>query len=137
MSRAADQVWNALVSLVMDTLSDWRRRITEATGVPFGQYRVLRRLIDGPLALHALAESAGIDAPATTVAVNDLERRGLVVRQTHPTNRRMKLVSITRAGREVVMRGKSVTERAPEAFASLSAAQLAAIAKVAGKIGKR
>ena len=46
-------------------------------------------------------EAATIDAPAATVAVNDLEDRGLVVRETDPTNRRCKVVSLTDAGRDM------------------------------------
>jgi len=128
-AAVADRVWASLVAIVMDTRGDWRRRVVEATGIPFGRYRALKRLHDGPLALHALAEAMTIDAPAATVAVNDLEKRGLVVRQPHPTNRRVKLVSLTPAGRAVVAKGRAVTERAPAAFAAIPAAELAALAR--------
>lgn len=104
--------------------------MSEATGLPFGRVRALKRLVDGPLPLHALAESMSVDAPAATVVVNDLERRGLVVREPHPTNRRTKLVSLTPAGREVVARAKAAPQAAPETFAKLSAAQLAALQKI-------
>jgi DNA-binding MarR family transcriptional regulator len=125
----ADQVWSALVALVMDTRQDWRRRVVEVTGLPFGRIRALRRLKDGPLALHQLAEAMTVDAPAATVAVNDLEQRGLVVRSPHPTNRRVKLVSLTAAGRDVVARAKAVTDRPPAAFAALAADELATLAR--------
>jgi DNA-binding MarR family transcriptional regulator len=125
----ADQVWSALVALVMDTRQDWRRRVVGVTGLPFGRLRALRRLKDGPLALHELAAAMTVDAPAATVAVNDLERRGLVVREAHPTNRRVKLVSLTAAGREVVARAKAVTDRPPAAFAQLGADELATLAR--------
>ncbi len=134
MTRArhgsADQVWNSLVALVMDSRSDYRRKAIETTGLPFGRVRALRRLDAGPLALHALAEAMTVDAPAATVAVNDLEARGLVVRAPHPTNRRVKLVSLTPAGREMVARVNALTEHAPDAFAALSAAELAVLARV-------
>jgi DNA-binding MarR family transcriptional regulator len=130
MSKAADRVWNALVSLVMDTRNDWRRQVSEATGLPFGRVRALRRLYDGPLALHELADAMGSDAAAATVAVNYLEKRGLVVRKAHPTNRRSKIVSLTPKGREVVARGKAVTEHAPPAFAALPPAALASLGRV-------
>ena len=54
------------------------------------------------MTVKEVAAAATIDAPAATVAVNDLEDRGLVVRETDPTNRRCKLVSLTDAGRELV-----------------------------------
>ena len=136
MSKAADRVWNGLVSLVMDTRNDWRRRVSEATGLPFGRVRALRRLYGGPLALHELAEAMGSDAPAATVAVNDLQKRGLVVRQPHPTNGRVKLVSLTPAGRDVVARVQAITEEAPPALAALSPAELAALARVIKRLDR-
>ncbi len=127
MSAAADRVWNALVAVVMDTRGDWRRRVVEATGVSFGRLRALKRLSEKPLALNELAEAMGVDAPAATVAVNALEKRGLVVRTPHPTNGRIKLVSLTAAGRATLGRMKAVVEHAPAPFASLSARELAAL----------
>jgi DNA-binding MarR family transcriptional regulator len=133
MSKTADRVWNGLVALVMDTRGDWRRRVSEATGLPFGRLRALRRLSNGPLALHELAEAMSTDAPAATVTVNALEKRGLVLRQPHPTNRRVKLVSLTAAGRAVVARERAVVEHAPAAFTALSATDLAVLARVIAK----
>jgi DNA-binding MarR family transcriptional regulator len=124
VSKAADRVWNTLVGAVMDTRGDWRRRVTEATGLPFSRVRALKRLADQALTLSELAEAMTVDAPAATVAVNALEKRGLVVRSPHPTNGRIKLVSITPAGRAVVAKVKAVVERAPAAFARLSAREL-------------
>jgi DNA-binding MarR family transcriptional regulator len=111
----------------MDTRGEWRRRVIEVTGLSFGRVRALNRLVEGPLALNELARSMTVDAPAATVAVNALEKQGLVVRTPHPTNGRIKLVSLTPAGRAMVARVKAVTERAPASFASLSARELAAL----------
>ena len=134
MSRAADQVWNSLVSLVWETRHEWRRRVAEATGLPFGRVRALRRLQNGPLALHELAEAMSSDAPAATVAVNDLEKRGLVMREAHPTNRRVKQVSLTPAGRRMVARVDALTEEAPPALAALPSGELAVLARMVGKL---
>ena len=130
MKREADRVWRSLVNRVMDQLDDWKRRVTEATGMPFSRVRILRRLSDAPLTLSALAEAASIDAPAATVAVNELEKRGYVVRQPHPTNGRMKLVSLTSKGREIVAVEASVGKHAPPAIASLSAQDLRVLARI-------
>lgn len=125
MTKAADRVWNTLVGAVMDTREDWRRRVIEATGLSFGRVRALKRLVEKPLALNELARSMTVDAPAATVVVNALEKQGLVVRTPHPTNGRVKLVSLTPAGRAMLLRVKAVTERAPAPFASLSAREIA------------
>ncbi len=54
------------------------------------------------LSRREIAEAATIDAPAATVAVNDLEQRGLVMRRVDPANRRTKLVSLTDKGRKMI-----------------------------------
>lgn len=125
-----DRVWHQIVTLVMDTRGDWRRKVAEATGLPFSCFRALRRLNEGPLTLRALAESLGTDAPAATVAVNELERRGLVTRREHPEDRRAKLVSLTTAGRAIVRAGKSVPDPAPQALATLSLEDTRMLARI-------
>jgi DNA-binding MarR family transcriptional regulator len=125
-----DTVWPRLVALMGDMREDWRRQMSAVTGLPFGRVRALRRLSAGPLTLRELADITSSDAPATTVLVNDLEARGLILRQPHPTNRRAKLVSLTRAGRDLVTRSNRVQERPPAAFATLSPEDLAALGRV-------
>lgn len=122
---SAVDVWRQLVSLVMDSRGDWRRSVSEATGLPFSRVRALWRLTDRPLTLAELAESMAVDAPAATVAVNDLERRALVRRTPHPTNRRAKLVQLTDEGLRTVRVARSVVDNPPPAVAALSAAELA------------
>jgi len=125
-----DRVWQAMVALVMDTRGDWRRKVAEATGLPFTRTRALRRLAGGPLTLRELAESLGTDAPAATVAVNDLEERGLVTRGEHPDDRRAKLVSLTAAGRAAMRAARSVSDPVPEPLASLSREDVKALARI-------
>lgn len=125
-----DRVWRVIVALVMDTRGDWRRKVSEATGLPFTRTRALRRLAAGPLTLRALAESLGTDAPAATVAVNNLEQRGLVTRGEHPEDRRAKLVTLTAAGREKLRAERAVSDHAPEPLASLSREDVKALARI-------
>jgi DNA-binding MarR family transcriptional regulator len=126
----ADQVWLMLVSMVFEGRGDWRRKVTEATGLPFSRVRALRRLVDKPLTMSELAEEMNTDAPAATVAVNDLEARDLVQRQPHPTNRRCKLVSLTAAGRRVVAAVRRVSDQAPAALQVLPAGELAEFKRI-------
>src|SRR3546814_17872345 len=72
----AEHAWHILVSLVMESRGDWRRKISEATGMPFSRYRALKRLRAESRTLRDLAEEMGTDAPATTVLVDDLDTRG-------------------------------------------------------------
>lgn len=130
MSAEADAVWSKMVSLVSDGQTDWKRAVVAEVGIPFSRVRVLRRLVDGPLTLKALAEAAIIDAPAATVNVNDLERRGLVERAADPANGRVKLVSITPEGRDMVARVARVHYPAPSGVDTLTRDELARLARL-------
>jgi DNA-binding MarR family transcriptional regulator len=118
-NRLADTVWHGLTRLVMDNNDTWRRAVVAETGLPFSRIRILMRLAGEPLTVKQVAAAAAIDAPAATVAVNDLEDRGLVVRETDPTNRRSKLVSLTPAGRKVVTAVRAIDDPAPAVVAEL------------------
>jgi DNA-binding MarR family transcriptional regulator len=120
----ADEVWRAMASLVHDNRDGWKRAVVEASGLPFSRIRILKRLSRQPMTVKQVARAATIDAPAATVAVNDLEDRGLVVRETDPTNRRCKVVSLTDAGREMVRKIDRVDDPAPMALAALDDTQL-------------
>ena len=130
----ADRIWQMLVGLVWETRGEWRRKVSDATGLPFSRVRILWRLIDEPKTLKQLAAS-GIDAPAITVAVNDLESRGLVERNPHPDNRRAKLVSLTPAGRKLIeLARRTVRDDAPPAVQELSKTDLAHLRRILERV---
>ncbi|MEU1427312.1 MarR family transcriptional regulator [Nocardia sp. NPDC005746] len=129
-----DQVWRQLTHLVMDTRDGWKRAVTERTGMPFSRIRVLRRLRPGPLSAKDLARAAAMDAPATTVVVNDLEERGLVTREIDPTNRRSKLISLTDAGERVVAHALATPDPAPAELADLTPADLRTLHEILRKL---
>ena len=64
----------------------------------FLQARALRRL-EQPMATGTLAEQLGLDRSNVTGVIDRLEERGLITRQPHPGDRRVKLVVLTDAGR--------------------------------------
>jgi DNA-binding MarR family transcriptional regulator len=130
-----DRAWQRLVALVMDSRWDWRRKMSEAAGLPFSRVRALDRLRRGQLTLRALGEVIGTDPPATTVIVNDLESRGLVVRETHPDDRRAKVVSLTAEGRRVVRSARAVNDRAPAAFDALTERDAAELIRIVERLG--
>lgn len=130
----ADQVWRLMSGLVLDNKDRWRRSVVDATGLPFSRIRILRRLANQPMTVKQVAEAATIDAPAATVAVNDLEERGLVVREPHPDNRRCKLVSLTAAGREVITVLDQTDDPAPDVLASLDDHDLQTLQKILARL---
>ncbi len=132
----ADEVWRNMSRLVLDHKDSWKREVVERTGLPFSRIRILRRLARSPLTVKQVGDAATMDAPAATVAVNDLESRGLVVRQTDPANRRCKLVSLTAAGRDVLATVDAIDDPAPESLAALDEGELATLRSVLNRISR-
>ena len=81
------------------------RRIVEegAPELSWNQAWLLRHLAEaGPRRMSDLAHWQGVDRSTVTVLIGGLERAGLVARVVDPQDRRVRLVSITGAGREVL-----------------------------------
>ena len=96
-----DRVWQAIVGMVMDTRGDWRRKVAEATGLPFTRVRALKRLNGGPLTLRALAEALR-DGRAGRHGRRErprAPRTGDAVRASRTTGARSSCPSRRRAGR--------------------------------------
>jgi DNA-binding MarR family transcriptional regulator len=108
--------------------------MSEAAGLPFSRVRALDRLRHGPLTLRALAEVIGTDAPAATVIVNDLETRGLVMREAHADDKRAKVVSLTADGRRVLQRAYAVRDRAPAAFEVLTDHEVSELIRIVDRL---
>ena len=133
-SGLADEVWRVMASLVIDNRDGWKRAVVEQSGLPFSRIRILKRLSRQSMTVKQLAHAAAMDAPATTVAVNDLEYRGLVVRETDPNNRRCKLVSLTDAGRGIVRTIDAVDDPAPDSLSALDDTELKELKAIIDKI---
>ncbi len=111
-----------------------RREAADAAGVSFGKVRAIRRLARGPLSMSELAASLSIDPPNATVVVDDLEARGLVRRRAHDTDRRAKVVELTRKGRDAAARADRVLGTPPPALERLSAEELATLRRILGAV---
>ena len=119
---------------MIDNRDSWKRAVVERTGLPFSRIRILSRLARTPMSVKQIAQAATIDAPAATVAVNDLEGRGLVIRETDPSNRRCKVVSLTDAGRDMVRTINTTDDPAPDFLSVLGDADLEALRAILAKL---
>jgi DNA-binding MarR family transcriptional regulator len=66
---------------------------------PFGY--VIRALADGDRTLTELAGLLGVSKQAAIKVVDEMEARGFLTRETHPDDRRVKLLRLTAKGRKV------------------------------------
>lgn len=92
-ARATDQM-----------LGELNRRLKADYDLSISAANVLA-IIDGagePITPGVIAERAIIAAASTTSVLDTLERRGLVERRPHPTDRRKLLIDLTPTGRSTV-----------------------------------
>jgi DNA-binding MarR family transcriptional regulator len=129
-AEVARAVWAAMCELVLD--NERRREVVDTVGLSFARVRALRRLVRGPLSMGELASALTIDAPNATAVVDDLEELGLVRRRPHPSDRRARLVELTRKGRDIARRADAVLGRPPAALLALDSADLENLARILG-----
>lgn len=77
---------------------------------------VLNRLAVGPISQHELGEQLGIDRTTMVELIDDLEAKGVVVRQRNPADRRAYSIQLTPRGRKVQKRAAAAFDAAAAEF---------------------
>jgi DNA-binding MarR family transcriptional regulator len=126
---SAAQAWRAMRSLVLD-LHDRRQQVAATLGISFIRTKALRQLAVRAMTMRELAAALVIDAPYTTVVVDDLESRGLVERRVHPVDRRSRIVTVTPRGRELAEQAERLLGEPPAALADLEPDELHALNRI-------
>lgn len=121
----------AMSDLVLD--HERRRAVADAVGLSFSRTRAVRRVAREPMTMGQLADLLGVDRPNLTAVVDDLERRGLVQRTPHPTDRRAKLVEATPEGHDLARRANEILATPPAALSHLGADDLQALLEILGR----
>ena len=127
-SEVSREVWLLMSELVLD--NQRRREVADALGISFGRSRAIRRLARRPMSMRELAAALGIDPPNATVVVDDLEAQGLVRRRPHPTDRRAKLVEVTRKGKALARRADAILATPPPALGALGPEDLETLRRI-------
>jgi DNA-binding MarR family transcriptional regulator len=128
--RAASEAWQAMADLVLN--NERRREVSEEVGMSFGKIRALRRIARRPMPMSELASLLTVDPPNLTPVVDDLERAGLVERQPHPTDRRVKLVVATPEGTALAQMADEILARPPARLSALPAEELQNLVRIMG-----
>ncbi|WP_026875826.1 MarR family winged helix-turn-helix transcriptional regulator [Jiangella gansuensis] len=87
--------------------------ILARNGLSMWAYAVLVGLGDEPVRTQAaLADAIGADRSRVIPVLDELQERGLITRRPDPSDRRVRLVAITPAGRRVRERTRAEVQRA-------------------------
>jgi DNA-binding MarR family transcriptional regulator len=130
--RAARQAWQAMADLVLN--NERRREVSEEVGLSFGKIRAIRRIARRPMPMSELASLLSVDPPNLTAVVDDLERAGLVERQAHPTDRRVKLVVATPEGAALARQADEILARPPAALSELPLEELESLVGILAQL---
>jgi MarR family transcriptional regulator, organic hydroperoxide resistance regulator len=86
-----------LVNGLAQQITEHVRRRAVAVGLTAAQATALRELT-GPMTMRELAERMSCEPSNATFVVDKLERRGLIERRAHPTDRRARQLVLTPEG---------------------------------------
>ena len=101
-------------------------------------FAVLEALLHkGPLPVNEIGKKVQLTSGSITVAVDRLEKKGLVERRAHGTDRRARIVHLTRAGRKLIKRiyADHAADMEKLASASLTRAERKTLIGLLKKIG--
>ena len=122
-SRSAAEVAANLVRAADAFLAEVERRRRGIADLSASAFQALA-ILEGahePLAPHVIAERLLVSSASMTSLLDTLERRGLVERRPHATDRRKVLISLTNEAQEIVDRMlPAVHGAATEALADLA-----------------
>jgi DNA-binding MarR family transcriptional regulator len=125
----AREAWVPLFELIQEMMRHFPALAAEFELSPV-QAHVLRTLGDGPQPMSTLAGYLSCDASNVTGLVDRLEARGLVERRSAEHDRRVKLLALTDAGRELRRRLMARMAEPPPSITALPPADLRALRDV-------
>jgi MarR family 2-MHQ and catechol resistance regulon transcriptional repressor len=103
-------------------------------------FAVLEALLHkGPLPVNEIGKKVQLTSGSITVAVDRLETRGLVERRAHVTDRRARIVHLTKPGRKLITRiyADHAVDMERLASASLNRAERKALISLLKKLGHK
>jgi len=107
--------------------------------LPFGltDFAILEALLHkGPLPVNTLGGLVRLTSGSASVAIDRLEKKGLVRRVNHPTDRRTRVIHLTAAGRKLIRAAFADHAKAMDrATDALNARERAGVIRLLKKLG--
>src|SRR5882762_9140250 len=111
----------------------------EETGIDDTDFRILEALVNkGPLPVNTIGPKVNLTPGSISVAVDRLFDKGLVSRVENPEDRRVRIVSLTPKGKELITPVfRKHSAEIGKVFADASPKELRSLETILKKIGKR
>ena len=124
-----------LLSRISHALTTESTAALEDSGISPRGHSVLAAAMTGEYAQTELARMVGLDKTTMVVTVDDLEAQGLVERRPSKSDRRARLIKVTREGRRKVEVADGVLDRVREdVLAALPADERAVFLRALGRL---
>ena len=120
MDPALEAAWRGVVTLYLDIRARWMQAAEELRLTPAGLDALLKVDVEDPRPMRELAQRLGCDASFVTAMVDDLEAAGYAERHASATDRRVKNVALTAAGRRARSRAEQQLTAPPPLLRTLS-----------------
>jgi len=137
-SRDPVHCWLVLVK-AFQTASKYLYAGLAETGIDDTDFRILEALLNkGPLPVNTIGPKVFLTPGSISTAVDRLVERGLVIRVESPEDRRVRIVSLTSKGKELIkpVFRKHAAE-VGKVFVDASPKELRSLETILKKIGKR
>lgn len=136
MSISSEQCAEAVLEVTPIVIRVIRTKMRQnrAPALTVPQFRALVFVKDNEgVSLSQVAEYVGLTLPSTSTLVDGLVKRGLLTRETHPTDRRRLTLTMTSSGRQMWLAARRNTQNyLAEQLAKVPEADRAAITQAMG-----
>jgi len=141
MTRGAqntDHVWIVMMK-AMRALTRYAAAGIAETGLGLSDFGVLELLLHkGPLPVNALGPLVDLTPGSISIAVDRLVAKGLVSRVESAEDRRVRIVSLTAQGKDLIVAAfRKHSGQMKRVFSELSAEELRSLEASLKKVGKR
>src|ERR1700739_4292736 len=133
-----DHVWLVMLK-AMQALTRYAAAGIEETGLGDSDFRVLEVLLHkGPLPVNTIGPIVDLTPGSISIAVDRLVAKGLVSRAESSEDRRVRIVTLTSRGRDLIVPAfRKHAGQIRKIFSELSPEELQALEVALKKIGKR
>ena len=137
-TQNTDHVWIVMMK-AMRTLTRYAAAGIDETGLGLSDFGVLELLLHkGPLPVNALGPLVDLTPGSISIAVDRLVAKGLVSRVESAEDRRVRIVSLTSQGKDLIVAAfRKHSGQMKRVFSELSAEELRSLEASLKKVGKR